>query len=126
MKIICMGNEMRRDDAIALEIAVEISGVKAYTNPENFIREGDEAIIIDAVDFSAEPGSVKGFTPEEISEFALSTTHNVSIFVLEKFCKIVKIIGIQPKDTSYGKGLSSELISKKSEIILKVKKLINE
>ncbi|PIU63395.1 hypothetical protein COX58_00820 [archaeon CG_4_10_14_0_2_um_filter_Archaea_38_6] len=126
MKIISVGNEMREDDSIALELAEQIGAVKAFTNPENFINEGDEVIIVDAVDFNAEPGSVREFNTEEIAEFALSTTHNVSVFVLENFCKIIKIIGIQPKNTGYGKGLSMELKEKKEEIISQVRKLINE
>jgi hydrogenase maturation protease len=126
MKIICIGNEMRKDDFIAIDLADELNAIKAFTNPENFITEGDEIILIDAVDFNAKPGSVKEFSPKEITEFALSTTHNIGINVLEKFCKIIKIIGIQPKDTSYEIGLSQELIDKKEDIVLKIKELINK
>jgi hydrogenase maturation protease len=125
MKIIAIGNEMRKDDSIALELAEKFGAIKAFTNPENFIAQGDKVILIDAVDFNAEPGSVREFNSKEIAEFALSTTHNVGIEVLEKFCKIIKIIGIQPKDTGYGKGLSKELMEKKNEIVLKIIKLLN-
>lgn len=126
MKLICIGNEMRKDDFIAIYLADELNAIKAFTNPENFIKEGDEVIIIDAVDFNAEVGSVKEFNYREIAEFALSTTHNIGINVLEKFCKIIKIIGIQPKNTEYGIGLSQELIDKKEDIILKIRELINK
>lgn len=126
MKILALGNEFRMDDSIALIIADKINAIKAYTNPENFINEGEEVILIDAVDFNADCGSVKSFSPDEINNFALSTTHNMNIDLLAKLCKIKKIIGIQPKKTGYGKNLSEELEAKKNEIIIKVKKLINE
>jgi hydrogenase maturation protease len=126
MKILSLGNEFRKDDAIALIIAKDLRAIKVFTNPENFIKEGDDVILVDAVDFGAKPGSVKCFKLDEIEEFALSTTHNIGISFLSKICKIKKIIGIQPKNLEYGKGLSKELIDKKNEIIKQVKLLINE
>ncbi|MDD5054531.1 MAG: hydrogenase maturation protease [Candidatus Nanoarchaeia archaeon] len=125
MKIIALGNELRKDDGIALILASDLGAVKAFTNPENFINPGEEVIVVDAVDFGDKPGSVKEFSCKDICEFAISTTHNCNVSVLEKLCKIKKIIGIQPKDTGYGKGLSGELSEKKPEILSNIKKLLN-
>lgn len=125
MKILCLGNELREDDAIALEIAGNINAVKAYTNPENFIKTGEEVVIVDAVDFKAMHGTVKEFKSDDFEELALSTTHNIDISVLSKLCKVKKVIGIQPKSTEYGTGLSPELRQKKDEIIKKVKMLLD-
>lgn len=119
-----MGNELRKDDAIALMIAGDLGAIKGFSHPENFIKEGEEIILIDAVDFNALPGSVKSFLPDEINEFALGTTHNMDLGVLKKICKIKMIIGIQPKDVGYGKGLSKELLLAKKKIIDDVKTLL--
>jgi hydrogenase maturation protease len=126
MKLISLGNELRKDDSIALMISKDLGAIKAFTNPENFINPGEEIIIIDSVDFGAGPGSVKKFKPKEIAELALTTTHNMNIELIGKICKINAVIGIQPKDTGYGIGLSEELKNGKNRIIKEIKELLNK
>jgi Ni,Fe-hydrogenase maturation factor len=70
MKIIAMGNELRKDDSIALDIAKEIGAIKVYSCPENFVKENEEVIIVDAVDFGKEPGNVKSFKPMRLRNTA--------------------------------------------------------
>lgn len=124
MKILAVGNELREDDAIAIEIASEINAVKAYTLPECYIKEGDEIIIVDAIDFKAKPGNVKLFNKEELVNFLNLSTHMNNTDLLSKLCKKIHYIGIQPASLSFKEGISEELKKSREEIIKKVKEII--
>jgi len=102
--------------------------IKAGTRPENFInqlKDFDEIIIIDALEFDGEIGEVKIFELDEIKG-SLISTHNIPISLLQNFFpdSKIKIIGIQPKNIEFGEGLSEELESKIEEIVEKVKTLL--
>lgn len=89
------------------------------TSPENFLgpilRSKPEVILlVDAANLGAEPGHTHIIEKEEIANLGLST-HDTSlklfIAYLENGLDTVDIflLGIQPKDTSLGSGLSREL-----------------
>jgi hydrogenase 3 maturation protease len=124
MKILAVGNELRGDDAIALEIAEGVGAIKAYEIPENFISEGDSVILIDAVDFGGNPGQVKQIKEDEILEQLSISTHNPSISIIRKLTKELFVIGIQPYSLNYEKGISEVLKSRKGDIISSVKLII--
>jgi hydrogenase maturation protease len=122
-KILALGNPLKRDDAVALEVAERIPGViKAYTTPENFVRKGDRIILIDALLFGGKPGETRVFKPGEIGELQ-SSTHNLSPLILE-LADEARIIGIQPYKVEPGEGLSEEMDSKLSGIASEVEKQI--
>lgn len=126
-----VGNRLKRDDAAGL-ILLEMlkSGLKmsdnlewyfidAGTAPENFVgwieKTGyDTIVILDAVEFGASPGSLKIIEIPEISTSGL-TTHNLSPnlfmrYLKEKTRADIFMLGIQPRDISFGESLSSEVI----------------
>ncbi len=92
--------------------------------PENFIKElkdFDEIIIIDALEFGGEVGEVRTFELNEIKD-SITSTHNIPISLLKNFLpdSKIKIIGIQPKNIEFGEKLSEELESKIEEIVERV------
>ena len=125
MKIIAVGNYLKKDDAIALIVAdclKEFNIIKGEISPENFVKEGDSIILIDAVEFNGKVGEVRLFKGEDIKKQHF-TSHNMTDAILF-LSKEIFIIGIQPKELSYGEGISKELNEKILEITQKVKELI--
>jgi len=128
--ILGVGNLMKQDDgagpaAIAelktqnskLKINVEL--LDAGTAPENYTGKikqirPDTLVIVDAIDFGAEAGSIKVMEAEEVSSQSLST-HNVSLKTFVDYLRAdlpdlkVFLIGIQPKQAGFGEGLSPEV-----------------
>ncbi|MEE8637644.1 MAG: hydrogenase maturation peptidase HycI [Candidatus Margulisiibacteriota bacterium] len=91
----------------------------AGTVPENFTGKikqirPDTLVIVDAVDFGGEAGSIKVIEAEQIASQSLST-HNVSLKTFVDFLKTdlpdleVLVVGIQPKEAGFGEGLSPEV-----------------
>ena len=133
MKVIMsIGNPIKSDDNIGnivLEkIDTEIPKIIAETSPENFMnrmKEYEEIIIIDAIQFEGSVGEVRFFELDDVKDRMLST-HSIPIELLKKFFpnSKIKIIGIQPKKLEFGEELSDELENKIDEIIENVKKLL--
>ena len=83
-------------------------------------------MIIDAVDFSAKPGSLQFFTPEQVQTLKKNTAKSAHchdflqiIDTARKMNRLPKnliIAGIQPADTTFGEGLSHFLLGKLDEI----------
>lgn len=124
LKVIAIGNKLRRDDAIALAVADRLPWhhiIKAGTVPENFIMPGDNIVLIDAVDFGGKPGEVHLLSPKEIEEKYL-TTHNFTPLLLS--IANVRVIGIQPENTNLGEGLSEKLTQRIDKIALEVDSLL--
>ena len=133
--VIGVGNEFRRDDAIGIKIVERLKEeVKekniefflGFETPENLIEKvkelnPDKLFIIDAIDFSGEIGEVKRLRIKKDSFFTHKPTYEIFHRILG--CE-TEIIGIQPKDLSYGEGLSNELSSKLKEIKERVKIII--
>ena len=123
-----IGNPLKQDDGAGPELIkrLKASGDKLRAElldggsaPENHtgrIRQlkPDTLLIVDAVDFGGQPGSLRVFSVEEMSTQALST-HNVSLrtfagFLMDGLPNLnVLVIGIQPKAVGFGEGLSAEV-----------------
>lgn len=131
MKILAVGSELREDDAAALMIMDKLKHevINAGTCPENFINEGDSVIIIDAVNFNAEPGSVKLINEEEVVKQAFNSTHNPSLSLIKRLVSKLFLIGIQPHSINYKQGLSNILNEKldgiASEVNLIITRILN-
>ena len=140
--ILTIGNEMRRDDGIGIEIFEKLRDFEPLpssvlllntgTTPENFTRSIENwnpthLLIIDAVDMGEErrePGEIVLIQMNEIHNLTVST-HKMSLTLLNKYLSNilnlkVKLLGVQIKDVSFGEGLSSEL----THIPMKVAQLI--
>ena len=122
-----LGNELRGDDLAGL---VFIDTLKTKTvfnkskfiiagkNPENYLQEilgsNPEAVVfIDAADWGGEPGDISFLEADSIASGDFST-HAYSIKLLEQFLSLNRqmdfvYIGIQPKNTDFGKEITLEV-----------------
>lgn len=144
--VVGVGNPLRRDDGIGPKIinklrrgaslprsSVVISPFVDFFDAGtdallliDAIERYDLAIIIDAVDMNAVPGTVKLFTPDEakinIKNDVLSThgfglAEVIKLFELLEIPTEIKILGIQPQDISYCEGLTDVVKNKIPEIL---------
>ncbi len=132
------GNTLRHDDGIGPAIiqllktgdaAKKADLVDAGTDALaliDSIKQYKKVLIIDAVNMGLPPGTVKTFSPDEAIINAKSdslSTHGFGLPDLLSLLKQldinpeIKIIGIQPKDISFGEGLSDEVSAKMDEIV---------
>jgi hydrogenase maturation protease len=131
--IIGVGNPLRRDDGIGiilLEKLIEkkddlpqdieyIDGGTGGVNLLHILALFDVALIIDAVNLNGKPGESKLFKSEDVCSKKSSiniSTHESDVLKIINLSKELGeipdelfIFGVQPKDTSQGDGLSSEL-----------------
>lgn len=129
---------MRKDDGVGPYIASKLDSsenlviIDAAFSPENVIDKvvqlnPDYILFIDAADFKGKPGEVIVIDESEISEYTVST-HAVPLKVVAAIIKSetsanVSFLGIQPKDVSFGEGLSRDIKKAADEIIKKIKNL---
>jgi len=124
--VVGVGNTMRRDDALGVEIVKLLQGkvsqrvslVEAETMPENCIDSllefrPSHILIIDSGLLGKRSGTAKLLRPNQNIKTSIST----HMLQLEVFCaylekaigaKILMIV-VQPKDTSMGEGMTREI-----------------
>jgi len=121
--ILGIGNILKGDDAAGPLVcgrlkAAEISAepIDAGTVPENYIQRiikkaPRTLLVIDAIDFGAEAGTIKVFEPQHLNTHVIST-HTLSprLFV-DIICRSIQVdvyfIGIQPAQTQLGQSVSA-------------------
>jgi len=127
--VMSIGNPIKSDDNIGniildkLDIK-NILKIRAEVTPENFIsklKNYNEVIILDALEFGGNVGDVRVFELDKIKDVSLST-HSISVDILKRFLpnSRIRVIGIQPKSVDLGEGLTDELGNKIEEIVEKV------
>lgn len=130
---ICLGNKDRADDGIGLIIAERLA--KIY--PQNVFSEEEEDIstlllyilekeiyksivLIDAVEFGAEPGSILVSSKIETSVKQIST-HTIPYQeiarLLETKNREFLFIGIQVKNLSFLEGISEEVLKAANQVL---------
>jgi hydrogenase maturation protease HycI len=121
-----IGNPLRTDDAVGVEVVKQLSGkvlgsVKLFNCemvPENFLAEIEDyqpthVLMIDAAELKVKPGEARLIPPEKIAD-TIIFTHTVPLSLLagviqkETKSKII-LLGIQPCNTGFGEGMSTEL-----------------
>jgi len=138
--LVGMGNSLKADDGIGSEICsllketIPDNAIDAGTVPENYIqviiKKGPEVILfIDAIDFGASPGMIRGFHPCQLSSGGI-TTHTLSPrllsdMVAQSIPTKIYFIGIQPKLTMIGCPMSLEVESAKKELLKRFKNLFS-
>lgn len=140
--IMGVGNRMRGDDAIGCLISDELKNENGLTvidcgsAPENYIDKviflkPDQVIIIDACNFKSEPGRFKLFSEKQIDKISqnLISTHNLPLNLTVTMIKKqlpceIQLLGIQPQQINFGKGLSPKLEKAKQKIVKYLKNLI--
>jgi hydrogenase 3 maturation protease len=136
--IMGIGNPLRRDDAIGIEIVKLLKSqvpesvklIECEILPENYLEEIKDfgptyVLLIDAAYLEAKPGHAQVITLEEISGTAVSThSMPLSLFIgLLKNIKVeVMLLGVQPESTEFGEELSPKL----QKAALKIATLIAE
>jgi len=119
--ILGIGQVLKGDDGAGPLLCEKLSDktsaeiIEAGTVPENYIQSivkkaPENLLILDAMDFEAEPGTVKVFFAEQLSLAAFST-HTLSprLFidlVRQQLDVNVYLIGIQPAHLEFGQPLS--------------------
>jgi hydrogenase 3 maturation protease len=137
--ILGIGNILKGDDGAGPLVCERLKAAKvsaglidAGTVPENYIqriiKKAPQAlIVIDAVDFGAEAGTITVFEPEQLNSLVIST-HTLSprLFVdmIRRSIQVdVYFIGIQPAQTQLGQPVStavSRAIEKLSAVLSEV------
>jgi hydrogenase 3 maturation protease len=137
--ILGIGNTLKGDDGAGplvcrrLEAAKISAGlIDAGTVPENYIQRiikkaPRTLIVIDAIDFGAEAGTIRIFEPEQLNSLVVST-HTLSprlfIDVIRRSIQLdVYFIGIQPAHTQLGRPASaavSRAIEKLSAVLTEI------
>jgi len=140
--IMGIGSPIRRDDSVGLFViqlleSFSLDNVLLLNTeivPEGYTGQVREfqpthVLFVDAAHFNGEPGEGRLIPTQLITGTAIST-HNMPLTILADYieksmCAKVALLGIQPKDISYGEGLTPEVESgamKISEILVEVLK----
>ncbi|HXY88439.1 MAG TPA: hydrogenase 3 maturation endopeptidase HyCI [Candidatus Acidoferrales bacterium] len=137
-----VGNELRHDDGVAQTIIRQLEGCNSDTilavdcqdAPENFTSfvkrfNPTHIILIDAVDFRANPGDFEIFEIHDIESVRI-TTHKTSLAVMASYLRQetsahIFIIGIQPADSSFGIGLSQDVKKAVNLIVGSLRTVLN-
>ena len=138
--VLALGNPLMADEGVAIEI-IEQLAANAQNFPEvDFIDSGcggitlltyfenrDKAIIIDCAFMGTEPGTIKRFTPEDVTsikKLSHHSLHDVDIFNVIKLAdrigncpKEIVFYGIEPKSVEPQQSLTDLLQGKLSEYI---------
>lgn len=125
-----VGNVLRSDDGAGVYICKNLNPSRSRsvlvveTSIENYIgkinRSGaDILILVDSMDFGEAPGYYDLLPVEELLDLTFHT-HNISLKkISELFRMPVRILGIQPADTSFGEELSGP-VKKSAESIIQL------
>jgi len=142
--ILGVGNLLLKDEGIGVHVARELQkkilpaevevcdGGVAGIGLLDFFREASKLLLIDAAEMSLKPGTVVRFTPENVKDLSGGvkfSTHDVGLMEVLNLAKALRrcpedviIIGIQPKEISWGTNLSPEVeaaIPQVVEMVLK-------
>ncbi len=148
--IIGLGNPLRHDDGIGIELLGFLQSEKdiSYKEAElidagtggmnllHLLSRFDVVVLIDAVDFKGKPGETRLFTLEEIQQkktpIRLSTHESdfINVLALSKQLNELPhrlyVFGVQPYDLSFGMGLSMQLKKRLPELTKSLKKEIQQ
>jgi hydrogenase 3 maturation protease len=132
--LIGVGNTLRKDDNIGVEIAADLEEyasesvmiVKSETIPEEYLEQivafkPTHVLVIDAALLGLNPGSAR-FSENIESPSSPVSTHFLPVQI---FCQsLVDMTGaklamllIEPRDTGFGEGLTSELNSARKRFV---------
>lgn len=123
--IVAIGNLLKGDDGAGPLVCEQLAKEKistelidAGTVPENYIQKiikiaPSNLVVIDAIDFAAEPGTIRIFEPEQLNSLVIST-HTLSprLFVdmiRREITLDAHFIGIQPTQVQLGQPVSEQV-----------------
>ncbi len=132
--LVGVGNTLKSDDSAGpvfiskcLSKNIKSEFLDAGVSPENFINkimnsEFNTLIVVDSVEMGEPPGTIRIFTPEEISNRSIST-YNTSLKILFEYIISQKpqikiyLVGIQPKSLRFGEEISEEVSNSIDKLI---------
>jgi len=121
--IVGIGNILKGDDGAGPRVCERLKQAKvsaglidAGTVPENYIqtiikKAPRTLLVIDAIEFGAEAGTIRIFEPRQLNSHVIST-HTLSprLFV-DIICRSIRVdvyfVGIQPAQTQLGESISA-------------------
>jgi hydrogenase maturation protease len=148
--IIGIGNLLRKDDGVGIvllerlqkqkkELPKNIEFIDGGTGGMNLLHllaQFDIVLLIDAVDFKARPGQARVFSLKDIQSQkkpVMMSTHDPDFLNLLRLSQELKelpetlvIFGVQPRDVSYGMGLSKEIETVLDGLFLKLQKELQD
>ncbi|MHA2029453.1 MAG: hydrogenase maturation protease [Candidatus Kariarchaeaceae archaeon] len=145
LMIVCMGNELRGDDAIGVYIGnrllEELPHLKeriliTHTVPVNFLSkivnyDPSVLIFVDAIDLEVDPGTIALFDHHSIINTQSTSTHyqemeDLILFLQKEMKQLpdIKIIGVQVKETPYTVGINKVLTESSEKLIDILTKLL--
>lgn len=122
-----IGNPIRRDDFVGIKIVQDLKGkvsdnvylIECETVPESFLHQiidfnPTHVLLIDAAILGQKPGEAKLVKSEDLEFFSAYTTHMLPLRVfcdyLSQMIKTkIALLLIEPKNTDFGEGLTSEV-----------------
>jgi len=121
--ILGIGNILKGDDVAGPLVCEQLTATKisaemidAGTVPENYIQRiikiaPRTLLVIDAIDFGAEAGTIKVFEPHQLNSHVIST-HTLSprlfVDIIRRNIQVdVYFVGIQPAQTQLGQPVSA-------------------
>ena len=123
--IVGVGNIMRKDDGFGsilvqrLRNKVSFDVIDAGMALENYLMQiskirPEKVVIIDTADMGRPTGEIELFVNKDVKSANLFSTHNASFsltinFLKEQGIKDIILVMVQPKEISFGQGLSPEL-----------------
>lgn len=141
--LVGVGNSIRKDDNVGVEVIAGLDKetsenillIESETVPEEHMEQISEfkpshILVIDAALMSLDPGSTRLIESLEAPTSAVST----HFLPLQIFCAhLIQITGarialllIQPKDTSFGEGLTPELDIARRKLTAELAELLRE
>lgn len=131
--IMGIGSELKSDDRVGVYIADSLSRIGCYhvivagPTPEHWMgyianKDYGRVLIVDAVVFGGNPGEIRIFGIDEISErFGLTHSSSLHLFcgflAQEGSVESVRVLAIEPETLKLGDKLSSEVKGAADKII---------
>jgi hydrogenase 3 maturation protease len=124
--ILGIGNPLRGDDSLGLEIVKRLRGklpknvtvIEGGLTPENFIGKikkikPSHVLLVDAAHFGGEPGEIRLIRLKQTSGVTIST-HSISLSVLAELIRgetnaKIMLLGIEPGNLNLGVEISPEI-----------------
>jgi hydrogenase maturation protease len=138
IRLLGLGNLMRTDDAVGMLTIQSIKNSGSLPNAIDVIAGGTlgldlldalygttHLLVLDAVDFGAEPGSQRRFHGEELSK--LPTSKSVHLLGLSDLINVmllmdappmeIILLGVQPESTEWGTALTPAVEASQASLI---------
>lgn len=122
-----IGNPIRMDDFVGVKIVQDLRGkvsekvylIECETVPESFLQQITDfnpthVLLLDAAILGLKPGHSRLINPKRLANFPAVSTHMLPLRI---FCEYlakttnakIALLLIEPKETDFGEGITSEL-----------------